>query len=134
MADLVAARKRREILKKATSTPSSNKLLSKIVVAVAQQNTGVAQYLGTEFLDDASIFFPAGDNDTPTVDHRSLPRPPRREYRHEMIEERINHNYLCPYPLFDGREFDTMFRISRSRFQRIMEDFGAKCWRSFLFE
>ena len=33
-------------------------------------------------------------------------------------------DYLGPGPLFDGREFDVSFRISRRRFQRLLEDFG----------
>jgi hypothetical protein len=36
----------------------------------------------------------------------------------------LQHDYLGPIPLFDGKEFDTMFRISRSRFQRMLEDVG----------
>ena len=36
----------------------------------------------------------------------------------------LNRDYLGPTPLFNGREFDTMFCISRRQFQRLLEDIG----------
>ena len=37
----------------------------------------------------------------------------------------IQRDYLCLTPLFDGKEFDTMFCISRRCFVRLMIDIGA---------
>ena len=58
------------------------------------------------------------------IDHRTLSRTEKRNFVHADAVRCINRDYLGPHPVFDGREFDTMFRISKSRFQRIMEDFG----------
>ena len=49
----------------------------------------------------------------------------RKFYNHRRALFCIKCDYLDNVPLFDGKEFDTMFCISRSRFQRIMEDFAA---------
>ena len=57
------------------------------------------------------------------IDHRLLPREEKRKFRHKEALESIMHDCLGPNPLF-GREFDLMFRVSRSRFQRMLEDFG----------
>ena len=67
------------------------------------------------------------DDDTfdgPAIDHRLLPRTARKQFRPAEAVHCINRDYLGPVPLFDGREFDEMFRISKSRFQRLMEDVG----------
>jgi Plant transposon protein len=58
------------------------------------------------------------------VDHRLLPRGERRVYDHNHCWVGLQRDYIGPKPLFDGKEFDTMFRISRSRFQRLLEDIG----------
>ena len=58
------------------------------------------------------------------VDHRTLSRNEKRNFVHTDAVRCINRDYLGPHPVFDGREFDTIFRISKSSFQRIMEDFG----------
>ncbi len=63
------------------------------------------------------------------IDHRLLPRPKRKQWRHAEALHCIQRDYLgfpnSPLPpMFDGKEFETMFRISRSRFQRLMEDIG----------
>jgi hypothetical protein len=64
-------------------------------------------------------------DDDVDIDHRVLPRHEKTLYLHEEIA-RIQKDYLSPQPIYNGREFDTsMFRISRSRFQRIMKDIGA---------
>ena len=57
-------------------------------------------------------------------DHRELPREGKREFRHEHALQCILYDYLGPKPLFNGREFETMFRVSKRRFQCLMEDFG----------
>jgi hypothetical protein len=49
------------------------------------------------------------------VDHRLLPRSKRKKYDPDHTNTGLQHDYLGPIPLFDGKEFDTMFRISRSR-------------------
>ena len=58
------------------------------------------------------------------VDHRLLPREERRQFRHQETWSCLQYDYLGPKPLFNGREFETMFRVSRSRFQCLMEDIG----------
>jgi Plant transposon protein len=66
------------------------------------------------------------DNDSEeSGDWRSLPRERVQRYDHEGALQCINRDYLGPAPLFADKQFDNMFRISRSRFQRLMEDFGA---------
>ena len=63
------------------------------------------------------------------IDHRWKPRKTRTKYRHSEALRCIKRDYLgiqgdSLTPLFNGREFDTMFQISRSRFQRMLQDFG----------
>ena len=62
------------------------------------------------------------------IDHRLLPRNPKRKFRHDEALYCINRDYLgiatdLSTPIFAGSEFASMFRISRSRFQRMLEDF-----------
>ena len=57
-------------------------------------------------------------------DSRELPRESRREFQHQRALDCLLYDYLGPKPLFDGREFEMMFRVSRRRFQCIMEDIG----------
>ena len=56
------------------------------------------------------------------IDHRLLPRNKRTKYDHERALYCIMSDYLSSISRFDGREFQQMFRLSRSRFQRLMED------------
>jgi hypothetical protein len=58
------------------------------------------------------------DNETTKTDHRCLPRSKRVKYDHGRVMSWIQRDYLGPKPMFDDREFDTMFRISSNRFQR----------------
>ena len=58
------------------------------------------------------------------IDHRTLPRLQKKECEHQRAYQCIIRDYLGPEPLFDGREFQTSFRISRRRFQRLLEDVG----------
>ena len=65
----------------------------------------------------------------PKVDHSILPRNPKRKFRHDEALHCINRDYLgisgdLSTPIFAGSEFSSMFRISRSRFQRMLEDFA----------
>jgi hypothetical protein len=41
-----------------------------------------------------------------------------------MALECIQRDYTGPEPLFNGKQFDVMFRISKERFERIMQDIG----------
>ena len=59
------------------------------------------------------------------IDHRTLPRESRRQFRHTQAHACIMYDYLGPTPLFNGREFEMMFRVSRTRFQCLLEDFGS---------
>ena len=58
------------------------------------------------------------------------PRGPRKKYRHKEALHCIQRDYLgLPddpgTPLFVGKDFEMMFRITRGRFQRLMEDIAA---------
>ena len=66
----------------------------------------------------------AGDGDA-EIDHRRYPRSAKVKYDHKRAAYCIRSDYLGSVPRFDGKEFQTMFRLSRSRFQRLMEDVGA---------
>ena len=65
------------------------------------------------------------------IDGRMLPWNQKRQFRHSEALHCIQRDYMGipgdpSTPLFNGKEFDTMFRISRSRFQRMMEDIGKQ--------
>ena len=55
---------------------------------------------------------------------RHLPRSSRTKYDHARALKCIKEAYLNPIPRFDGKEFTTMFRVSRARFQTLLEDFA----------
>ena len=56
------------------------------------------------------------------TDHRLLPRKRRRLFNHDQALQCIMRDYLGPIPLFTGKDFQVMFRISRSRFEQIAQD------------
>jgi hypothetical protein len=58
------------------------------------------------------------------IDHRLFPRGQRTKYDHERAHYCIYSDYLSTVPRFDGKEFEQMFHLSRSRFQKLMEDIG----------
>jgi hypothetical protein len=62
-------------------------------------------------------------------DHRSLPRSKRRKFRHAEAVNCIKRDYLGipedPMTPLIVTEFKTMFRLSRTRFQVLMEDVQA---------
>ena len=58
------------------------------------------------------------------VDHRSLGRSTRKNYRHDEAKQCIDRDYLGPDALF-GADFPLQFVISRSRFQKLMEGIAA---------
>ena len=64
-------------------------------------------------------------DDATDIDHRLFPRSAKTKYDHERAAYCIRSDYLGTVPRFDGREFQSMFRLSRSRFQRLMEDVAA---------
>jgi hypothetical protein len=66
----------------------------------------------------------SSDEEDAKTDHRTLPRRPRKSFEHDAALRCILRDYLGPIPIFNGRDFDVMFRISKSRFQKIMEDVG----------
>jgi Plant transposon protein len=53
----------------------------------------------------------------------NAPRKKRGKYRHGEAWHCVMRDYIGPDPLY-GSEFPKIFRISRPRFQRLMEDFG----------
>ena len=63
------------------------------------------------------------------IDHRHFPRNPKRKFRHDEAVHCIKRDYLgiegdLSTPIFAGKEFVAMFRITRSRFERLMQDFA----------
>jgi len=58
------------------------------------------------------------------IDHRQLPRSTRRLFRHDLALACIERDYIGDTPLL-GVEFKLMFRLSRGRFQVLMEDVMA---------
>jgi hypothetical protein len=63
-----------------------------------------------------------GEEEAFGIDHRTLSRKKKKEFDHQGALECLQRDYLGPQPLFNDRQFDVMFRISRSRFQRLMDD------------
>ena len=51
-------------------------------------------------------------------------RRQRLQFGHGQALACIQRDYLGPYPLFPDKQFVTMFRLSKTRFQRLMEDIG----------
>jgi Plant transposon protein len=103
--------------------PTSSRLFRQIAATVVGRNSTLGDLVANMMADDDSDDGKHGDD--VVMDHRVLPRDEKSQYLHEEMQARLQKDYLSPTPLFDGREFNTMFRISRSRFQRIMEDIAA---------
>jgi Plant transposon protein len=61
----------------------------------------------------------------PPRDHRTLPRPPRSHLRHGRALLCTRQDYTGLHPTFRDRQFEIMFRLSRPRFQRLLEDVMA---------
>jgi Plant transposon protein len=57
-------------------------------------------------------------------DHRILPRGKKTKYDHARALHCIKDDYLKEVPRFDFKEFESMFRLERPRFQKILEDVG----------
>jgi hypothetical protein len=58
------------------------------------------------------------------IDHRQLPRSTRRLFRHDLALACMERDYIGDTPLL-GVDFKLMFRLSRGRFQVLMEDVMA---------
>lgn len=59
-----------------------------------------------------------------SIDHRKLPRGKRKSLRYDQALYCIRRDYIGPTPQFNDRQFEVMFRISRSRFDRLRNDVG----------
>lgn len=89
-----------------------------VEVAVCMHVARVHQVIGGNKVPDPPV-------KTVAIDHRVLPRPERIAMNHPRALTCSLEDYTGPRPTFRGREFETMFRISRSRFQRLLEDIMA---------
>ena len=58
-------------------------------------------------------------------DHRQLQRLTRRKFDHETTLRTIESDFLKESSLWNGSQFKVFFRISRPRFQALLEDIGA---------
>ena len=68
--------------------------------------------------------FIAASLEDSNIDHRLLPREEKTVYDHERALYCINSDYLNRVPRFKDNQFQVMFRISRTRFQRLRNDIG----------
>ena len=57
-------------------------------------------------------------------DHRKRQRSTRRDFQPEVAKRRLIEDFLSADALFNGSEFQLYFRLSRGRFQCLMEDIG----------
>ena len=68
-------------------------------------------------------------------DHRKLPRANRRKFRHAEALHCIKRDYLGipgdPLTPLLGADFKSMFRVSRTRFQVMMEDVQASGYQFY---
>ena len=87
---------------------------------LVNQTIMASAHAAFEYLEDDTD----EDDDAIKLDHRWLPRNERKVYDRDFVLIGLNRDYLGPKPLFDGREFDTMFRISKARFERLLQDVG----------
>lgn len=78
----------------------------------------------------AAVLAEASGRRQKKIDHRLLPRARRSNWRHNEALHCIQRDYLGipadpSTPLFDFDGFIMMFRVSKARFQRFMEDIGS---------
>ena len=97
------------------SSPSS-KFNSIVKRVLALQQEALVQVLSNQstFQEDEGV----------EIDHRLYPREKKTKYDHERALYCIRSDYLGRIPRFNDRQFESMFRLSRSRFQRLMFDVG----------
>ncbi len=81
------------------------------------------QEVNLAFLGNALVVMDAVSSST-HYDHRIWPRSKRTKYDHARALLCIKEDYLQEIPRFDFKSFQSMFRLERSRFQKIMEDVG----------
>jgi hypothetical protein len=62
------------------------------------------------------------NHSTRWADHRSLPRNERTKYDYERALQCVYEDFLGVYPRFKDKDFIMMFRLSRSRVERIIQD------------
>ena len=79
--------------------------------AVIQTVIGVLSSVVSTGLDD-------------TEQEKSTTRKKRTKFKYNDALQCVMRDYLGPYPIFNDKQFDVMFRVSRSRFQRLLDDFG----------
>jgi len=92
-------------------------LLNQEIIAALVQN-GQAKSIAALALDD--------EDELLKVDHRTLPRAKRRLFSRDRAQNCIMEDYLGPIPIFNDRQFEVMFRISKSRFERLRQDVAAR--------
>ena len=97
---------------------AKEKFNSTVKRVLALQQQAVVQILSNQqlLLEDEAV----------EIDHRLYPREKKIKYDHERALYCIRSDYLGRIPRFNDRQFETMFRLSRSRFQRLMFDVGRK--------
>ena len=100
-----------------SSTPTTTKSMDEAIVDMT--------VLSSMHQRIAAVVLDAPRQKKRKTDHRTLPRESRRQFRHAQALACIMYDYLGPRPLFNGREFEMMFRVSRTRFQCLLEDFGG---------
>lgn len=66
-----------------------------------------------------------GDDDDNVSDHRLLPRAKRRAFHYDEARGCMDRDFFGPYPLFDGREFLEMFRVSKPMFDYILNKLAS---------
>lgn len=87
--------------------------------------------MSTSMMDDTSSSSDSLGNSDNEINednrhlHKKNLRTSRRHFDHQVAKNLIYFNYLGPSPLFNDKQFYRMLRLSRSRFQRMMEDFAA---------
>ena len=69
----------------------------------------------------------------PTTNRLKRKRGKRRVFDSHGAYKCIKRDFLSPYALF-GKEFIMIFRLSRSRVQRLLEDFGKYAERNVFFQ
>ena len=98
-----------------------------MMMMIAEDEAIVAQ----DLLRQWSVAVVESSSKKAKIDHRLLQRNPKRKFRHDHEALHcINRDYMgipgdLSTPIFAGSEFATMFRISRPRFQRLLEDFAS---------
>jgi hypothetical protein len=70
--------------------------------------------------DAETVLF--GDQHQVIGDHRSNPRKKRRKFNHKRALESVLQDYVGPEPLYDDGGFQATFRVTKQRFDRILND------------